>query len=370
MTLQVVADLVNFYRDLMDNRSDQRVKDWPFMSGPLPTLLICVSYAYIAKVVGPRLMRDRKAMQLKVPLVLYNLAQVFFSMWLFYELLMGGWWNRYSFRCQPVDYSNDPVALRMARACWWYYFSKYTEFIDTLFFILRKKNEQITNLHVIHHGVMPMSVWFGVKFTPGGHSSFFGLLNTFVHVVMYTYYMLAAMGPQMRPYLWWKKYLTAFQMVQFVLMMVHAFQLLFIECDYPKGFVWWIGMHALMFYFLFSDFYKQAYRNDRKSKKDDDATAVTSNKTEAVTENGHLKEVEKKDAANGTVHSSMNGYLQHSESNVDGVRSRAKEAAPLKESDIGDESSKNVSEIGFWERFTTNFPMFCIPDQTVLLQNH
>lgn len=56
--------------------------------------------------------------------------------------------------------------------------------------------------------------------------------------------------------------------VQFVLVMVHAFQLLFIECDYPKAFVWWIGLHAVMFYFLFSDFYKKTYnRRDKDDKK-------------------------------------------------------------------------------------------------------
>lgn len=53
--------------------------------------------------------------------------------------------------------------------------------------------------------------------------------------------------------------------VQFVAIMVHAFQLLFIDCNYPKAFVWWIGMHAVMFYFLFSQFYKESY-NQRKSK--------------------------------------------------------------------------------------------------------
>ena len=36
-----------------------------------------------------------------------------------------------------------------------------------LFFILRKKNNQVSNLHVIHHGCMPMSVWLGMKFAPG-----------------------------------------------------------------------------------------------------------------------------------------------------------------------------------------------------------
>ncbi|GBP25757.1 Elongation of very long chain fatty acids protein AAEL008004 [Eumeta japonica] len=102
---------------------------------------------------------------------------------------------------------------------------------------------------LFHRGISPA----------GGHSTFFGLLNTFVHIVMYSYYFLAGMGPAVQKYLWWKKYLTVLQMVQFVLVFLHAFQLLFIECDYPRAFVWWIGMHAVLFYYLFSDFYKQAY---------------------------------------------------------------------------------------------------------------
>lgn len=59
----------------------------------------------------------------------------------------------------------------MANTCWWYYFSKFTEFADTLFFVLRKKNEHVSTLHVIHHGIMPMSVWFGMKFAPGSYKS-------------------------------------------------------------------------------------------------------------------------------------------------------------------------------------------------------
>lgn len=111
----------------------------------------------------------------------------------------------------------------------------------------------------------------------GGHSSFFGLLNTFVHIAMYTYYLLAALGPKIQPYLWWKRYLTSLQMVQFVLVMVHAFQLLFIECDYPRAFVWWIGMHAVLFYFLFRDFYNQAYKKSsaKVKKSTDNGKSVT-----------------------------------------------------------------------------------------------
>jgi hypothetical protein len=76
--------------------------------------------------------------------------------------------------------------------------------------------------------------------------------------------MLAAMGPHMQKYLWWKKYLTLLQMVQFIAVMIHAFQLLFHNpCNYPMAFVWLIGAHAIMFYFLFSNFYKQAYKKVR-----------------------------------------------------------------------------------------------------------
>jgi len=36
-----------------------------------------------------------------------------------------------------------------------------------IFFILRKKYSQVSCLHVYHHGIMPVSWWFGVKFVPG-----------------------------------------------------------------------------------------------------------------------------------------------------------------------------------------------------------
>ncbi|XP_012288595.1 elongation of very long chain fatty acids protein AAEL008004 [Orussus abietinus] len=288
----LIHTIVDGYHDLMNNKSDPRVNDWFMMSSPFPTLAICLFYAYFVKVLGPTLMENRKPFDLRRVMIFYNLFQVVFSTWLFYESLASGWWGHYSFRCQPVDYSHNPRAIRMARGCWWYYFSKFTEFADTIFFVLRKKSNHISTLHVIHHGCMPMSVWFGVKFTPGGHSTFFGLLNTFVHIVMYSYYLLAALGPRIQPYLWWKKYLTALQMVQFVLVMVHAFQLLFVDCNYPKAFVWWIGMHAIMFYFLFRNFYRETYKRKEKARL---VNASKRAEAEYAKRNGEVKSKEAED---------------------------------------------------------------------------
>ncbi|KAG5318223.1 ELVL1 protein, partial [Pseudoatta argentina] len=290
---QLIQMIYDSYQDLMINKSDPRVNDWPMMSGLFPTFAICLFYAYFVKVLGPKMMENRKPFDLRRVMTWYNLFQVIFSTWLFNESLVTGWGGRYSFKCQPVDYSNDPFALRIARGCWWYYISKFIEFTDTIFFVLRKKNDHISTLHVIHHGCMPISVWFGVKFTPGGHSTFFGFLNTFVHIIMYSYYLLAALGPHIQPYLWWKKYLTTLQMIQFVLVMIHAFQLLFIDCNYPKAFVWFIGMHAIMFYFLFRNFYNEAYnkknlKNAAGKQKDEKDQNVTTDQ-EDVKKDGNEK---------------------------------------------------------------------------------
>lgn len=48
----------------------------------------------------------------------------------------------------------------------------------------------------------------------GGHGTLLGLINSFVHIIMYSYYLLAAFGPTVQKYLWWKKYLTTLQMVK------------------------------------------------------------------------------------------------------------------------------------------------------------
>lgn len=43
--------------------------------------------------------------------------------------------------------------------------------------------------------------------------SFHAMINSMVHVVMYFYYGLSAAGPAFQKYLWWKKHITAIQLV-------------------------------------------------------------------------------------------------------------------------------------------------------------
>ncbi|UYV83963.1 ELOVL7 [Cordylochernes scorpioides] len=259
--------------------SDPRVEKWPLMGSPFLMLSIIASYVYFVKVFGPTWMKDRKPFQIKPIVVFYNILMVILSAFFFfyggsYTYLGGG----YNWLCEPIDYStsvrsmtvrspttsvNKPlqpsVCFQLLSIGWWYLLLKIVEFLDTIFFVLTKKFTHISALHVVHHSTVAWGVWIGLKFGGGGHNSFFPFINCFVHMIMYSYYCLAALGPAMKKYLWWKKYLTVFQMVQFVVALVHAIIPLFVDCGFQPFFAYLIMAHAVLFFVLFYNFYRNTY---------------------------------------------------------------------------------------------------------------
>lgn len=121
--------------------------------------------------------------------------------------------NGYSLLCEPVDFSSDREALIIANGCHTYFLLKVVDLLDTVFFVLRKKDKQISFLHLYHHTGMVILTWNATKFYPGGHSIFTGFVNSIIHVVMYSYYLASAFQPQYKNNLWWKKYITQMQIV-------------------------------------------------------------------------------------------------------------------------------------------------------------
>ncbi|MEE6458333.1 hypothetical protein FKM82_000258 [Ascaphus truei] len=249
--------------------ADPRVEDWPLMSSPIPQTIIIVAYIYFVTSLGPRLMENRKPFHLTQLMALYNFTMVAFSLYMVYEFLVAGWGTSYSYRCDVVDYSRSPLAVRMAWTCWLYYFSKFIELLDTIFFVLRKKNSQITFLHVYHHSIMPWTWWFGVKFAAGGLGTFHALVNSIVHVIMYSYYGLSAMGPVYQKYLWWKKYMTSIQLTQFLMVTFHIGQFFFMnDCHYQFPiFLYVIVSYGLIFLVLFLNFWFHAYTKGKRLPK-------------------------------------------------------------------------------------------------------
>ena len=120
---------------------------------------------------------------------------------------------------------------------------------------------QLSFLHIYHHGTMPFVVWFGANFAPGGNSVFALAQNSVIHVIMYTYYFLSSFGPKYRKYLWWKKYLTLMQIIQFTVNL--AFLINFFVNPNMCAFPHWMPKFSLFymtsFLVLFSNFYIASY---------------------------------------------------------------------------------------------------------------
>jgi len=78
---------------------------------------------------------------------------------------------------------------------------------------------------------------------------------------MYSYYALAALGPQVRKYLWWKKYLTQMQLGQFIFGMVYGTIMIFLQTGYPTIWFWFGFCQSPLFFFMFYNFYQKSYNN-------------------------------------------------------------------------------------------------------------
>ncbi|XP_014478536.1 PREDICTED: elongation of very long chain fatty acids protein AAEL008004-like [Dinoponera quadriceps] len=248
--------IIKGFTFLNEDLADPRTKDL-FLIGNLwytPSLIIF--YIYFVNVLGPKFMEKRQPYKLNRIIQIYNVLQIISNLYIFYLALNLMWLTNYNFQCEPVDFSYAPRAIQISRMFWYYFLLKIVDWLDTIFFVLRKKQSQVSFLHVYHHFGMVMASWVGVKYFPGGHSSLLGLLNTFVHSIMYTYYLLSSMKINTRS---WKKNITQLQMIQFFMLAWHYSKLLWTDCGYPQWVAAVMIPQNVFMFVLFGEFYYDTY---------------------------------------------------------------------------------------------------------------
>uniref|UniRef100_A0A3B3T4E5 Elongation of very long chain fatty acids protein 5 n=2 Tax=Paramormyrops kingsleyae TaxID=1676925 RepID=A0A3B3T4E5_9TELE len=255
---------LNLYIDSWMGPRDPRVRGWLLLDHYIPTFSLTLLYLLIVWT-GPRYMKNRQPLSYRGVMVAYNLGLTLLSFYMFYELVTGVLQGGYSFFCQDTR-SGGSADDKIINVLWWYYFSKLIEFMDTFFFILRKNNHQITFLHVFHHATMLNIWWFVMNWVPCGHSYFGACLNSFIHVLMYSYYGLSAI-PSMRPYLWWKKYITQGQLIQFVLTVIQTTCAVVWPCGFPNGWLYFQISYMVTLIILFLNFYVKTYKKQDPSQR-------------------------------------------------------------------------------------------------------
>ncbi|XP_037567534.1 elongation of very long chain fatty acids protein AAEL008004 [Dermacentor silvarum] len=269
------ADNPIYFLTNLQQLGDPRTRHYPVVMNPLFVFPLVALYIYFVKVSGPRWMKDRQPFRIDGLVRVHNLLMVLANAKLCATLMCSTYLpgGSYSFWCQGITGRTDDSLQELYRTGWVYVLFRYIDFLDTVFFVLRKKFNQITHLHVIHHVMVTLNVWFWVLFAPEGQVAFSLALNSFVHVVMYSYYLLANMGPTMRKYLWWKKYLTTLQIVQFVIIVAHMSIPLFVDCGFPRYLIFLGVVQTLLVLALFLNFYNKSYIEPERVKTAPKVTA-------------------------------------------------------------------------------------------------
>ena len=120
-------------------------RDFPLMTnGPLSMFAILFAYLLFVKQIGPQLMKERQAFNLRHLLLVYNISLVVFNVYFFIEALIccrfGLELFEFKFPDQR-DVSSRP--MRVIHSGYAYFLTKYLDLFDTVFFVLRKKQSQV-----------------------------------------------------------------------------------------------------------------------------------------------------------------------------------------------------------------------------------
>lgn len=130
--------------------------------------------------------------------------------------------------------------------------------------------------------------WIGIKWVPSGSTFLPAMVNSVIHVLMYSYYGLSALGPRINKYLWWKRYLTIAQLIQFFTALIMGINGIRTGCDFPLWMHYALVVYMITFIILFGNFYIKAYiakENRKKIVKGDKIKEINGN---AIT-NGYHK---------------------------------------------------------------------------------
>lgn len=231
-------------------------------NGLLNVMAIVGLYLTTVLLVGPKLMANRKPFEIKNLIRFYNGAMILVNIYLIKRALTLVDNGRSFFNCKGVELDFTHVD-EIAYITEIFLLSRLADFLDTIWFVLRKKQSHISFLHVFHHSYVPTVAYIATRWIPVVPNAMsFPFINSAIHVVMYAYYLLATF-PELRRHLWWKRYLTALQMIQFVSVLIYnVFGFFYFNHQCGKSQTpALVGslISALIFLGLFYSFYQKAY---------------------------------------------------------------------------------------------------------------
>ncbi|KAM7352233.1 very long chain fatty acid elongase F-like [Cochliomyia hominivorax] len=249
---------------------DPRTNDLPISNNYFLTITIMGLYVMFSLKIGPKLMANRKPYDLMQIIQFYNIFQFLLNLYVFVGTTK--WYFNspsYNWICMKYDITFvDPSIVKMRTVAYLYFLSKILDFLETIFFILRKKFNQVSFLHVYHHTAMLLATFFYMNQFFATQFTDIGFINSLVHVLMYTYYFLSTLDMKIN-IIWWKKLITTVQILQFFYISVKLFVSIWNNswCGHPVVYLWLCFMQNMFLTALFMHFYWKTYIVKERYKK-------------------------------------------------------------------------------------------------------
>ncbi|VWU51714.1 fatty acid elongation protein, GNS1/SUR4 family, putative [Hepatocystis sp. ex Piliocolobus tephrosceles] len=197
--------------------------------------IVVIMYILFCKYGNNILMKNRKALNIKFILLVWNFLLSIFNFIVFIKLLPVFSYIIYNYTLNglliipPIYlYGYGAVGLWICL----FILSKYLELADTLFLVLR--NKKINLLHWFHHSTVLLYTWDTYYMEmPAGFT--FILINAFVHTIMYGYYFFSTLFS--KP-LRCNVYVTILQITQMLIGIFITMYCLFITIKYDYSSSW------------------------------------------------------------------------------------------------------------------------------------
>lgn len=230
-------------------------------------------------------MRNRQPFQLKNVIRLYNLLMVVVAGVLLYKICDAVGSLSAMADCDKIFSLADESASKIYQMSNFIIIVRLSEYLDTIFFTLRKKQNQVTFLHVFHHAFVPMYAYWILRTAPVRFNVYIIIINSAIHVLMYSYYFLATYQQQREPgkkqpkqsilmyivtkILMFKKYMTQLQILQFISLALYAIwvSLQPNRCGVPWTYAIANFLLAFGFLALFLHFYITVYKSSLAAAK-------------------------------------------------------------------------------------------------------
>lgn len=229
------------------------------MSSPTSLLTIFAIYLLAVYVVLPKFMQSRNAFNLTSVIRIYNVLQVILCCFTLYIMRVYGMRYSKTWKCYSAHYDDSHNIVGLEQAHWYFIILRAAEFLETVFFLLRKKSNQVSLLHVYHHISTVALLYIFLKYNGGVMGVYLGFINSSVHVVMYSYYFFSSMESFKKLTNLIKPFITAMQITQLVVLNGQCISALRSSCDTPNWMYILQLINVTILIFMFVKFYMQSY---------------------------------------------------------------------------------------------------------------